>query len=340
MAIAALLASRGLQRVPFLNSPFVRALSTTVGLAIFSYVAYRFDIAGQWKSLAWAGCAFFTSLAWYTNFPVLKLWKPTQRQVNALNRAGFVAAGALTVVFILTDSKPPFASVLVYRILLAGWLSLALATYWVRTRLAAFGGADTNPIGELTEQEAPSRLAAVPDPPPAPALNLQDDAVDRIIVEGRSHMGLTILASLPEQPIMYPIRVRNTRPTIVEIIGYAVTVFWDGKTEQQVNWAAPTRATSNGIGAQRGDNNHRLVAIGVPPDSFLSLDVPVNPRNVKRFPAKSPIWGAKGTITVRSGGRTRDVGFDLTTDGYQLQQDVWFKTRTDAGDDMTEIAYR
>lgn len=150
------------------------------------------------------------------------------------------------------------------------------------------------------------------------------ETLEHAVIEQRSHADLTILRGYAGWPVNYPIRIRNCRPHPVDIIGYDITIFWDGRPVQKVNWQAPSREASNGITiCPPFDSQEPLNAITIPPDHDFQLNVPVNVGQIANQPAESPVWTAKGNITFHCANETKIKAFDFNTDNYKLSHEDW-----------------
>ncbi|MCH8061439.1 MAG: hypothetical protein IH861_02935 [Chloroflexi bacterium] len=150
------------------------------------------------------------------------------------------------------------------------------------------------------------------------------DALQHIVIEEQDHRELVIHKGRPERPIMYPIKLRNTRPLIVDIVGFNVNVLWNGESKQVVQWRAPDRVASNGLAVHEPfDSTNPLDALRIQPDSTYQLDVPVNIRQISNWPIKSPSWSARGTVYFKAEGQTGEKQFNFKTDDYRFDSSDW-----------------
>ncbi len=150
------------------------------------------------------------------------------------------------------------------------------------------------------------------------------DVLQHIVFEPRSYVELSIYNGRPGSPVIYPVRILNTRPVSVDIFSYDITIFWDGRPVQKVIWQAPSRDASNGITiCPPFDSQEPLPAITIQPDHDLWLDVPVNVGQIANRPAESPLWTAKGNIIFHCANETKTKAFDFSTDNYKLSHEHW-----------------
>lgn len=170
-----------------------------------------------------------------------------------------------------------------------------------------------------------SRLREIRSQIQSPDLEIEPkDALQHIILEGRYHTSLTIHKGRPGWPVMYPIRIRNTRPIKIDIVGYDVNILWNDTSVQKVGWEAPSRDASNGLEVSPPFSSQEpLPTIPIQPDDLYQLDVPVNVGQIANRPAESTIWTAKGSITFRCGSDTKIQTFNFNTDYYQFSHEDW-----------------
>lgn len=148
------------------------------------------------------------------------------------------------------------------------------------------------------------------------------DVLQHIVIDPRSHLELSIYKGRTGWPVTYPVRILNTAPEGLDIVGYDVTIFWDGRPVQKVIWQAPSRDASNGITISPPyDSQEPLPSIAIQ-DEFR-LEVPVNVGQIANRPAESPVWTAKGNITFRYGSETTTKSFDFNADSYKLSHEHW-----------------
>lgn len=154
------------------------------------------------------------------------------------------------------------------------------------------------------------------------------EALQHVSIEERSHVNLAIHQGNAGWPVVYPIHIRNCRPYLIDIIGYNVTILWDGTPMQRIAWRAPSTEADNGLLVHpRFKGSDALPAITIQPDSKYQLDVPVNMKQIANWPEGSPRWTARGTFMFRCGNQTRDIQFDFNTDNYQFSDDKWHELR-------------
>jgi hypothetical protein len=73
----------------------------------------------------------------------------------------------------------------------------------------------------------------------------RNKAINRLIILGRDFSTLTILRGIAGWPVQYPLRLYNTRPILIELVGYTVTIFLADIPMQVVTWDKPSNVASN-----------------------------------------------------------------------------------------------
>ena len=147
------------------------------------------------------------------------------------------------------------------------------------------------------------------------------DALDHVLIDSRNRHDLQVQKAYTPWIIGYPLRLRNTRPIDVNLVGYNLTLVWDDSRIDRITWRAPESENSHGIPIQA--DGEPVGFLRLPADSDYSLYVAINRERVTGSTGRSPSWGARGTIMVESGGESRDIQFDNSTDGYQLGNSEW-----------------
>jgi len=155
------------------------------------------------------------------------------------------------------------------------------------------------------------------------------DALQHVIIEGRDHTGLTVHEGRAGHPVMYPIKLRNSRPQVVDIVGWNVTILLDGEPIDNITWRLPSRDASNGLAIYPPfDSPSPLDALRIQPDRQYRLEIPVNMSKVSTFPPQSPAWTARGTVYFKCANENGEQQFNFDTDNYRLSDNQWGWYRT------------
>jgi hypothetical protein len=143
------------------------------------------------------------------------------------------------------------------------------------------------------------------------------EAIDHLLISGHEISDLLIFRGISGCPIEYPIKLLNTRPVRLEIVGFTVNILMNDKPVQVIKWDKPDNQTSNGTHIDHpfyieGDRLTQLHCIRVILTQISTI-----------LPIVSPSWGIQGEIRFQ--GKTRIVsrGFDFNHDYYKLSQNDW-----------------
>jgi len=147
--------------------------------------------------------------------------------------------------------------------------------------------------------------------------NPQDDAIYHLVISGRDFSSrLSILTGVEGWPVHYPLGLRNTRPIVIELVGYTVRILWNRITVQVVSWKNPDNLTSTGM------------SVGHPKylksDEPNTLNIPVALALMKvALPGPSPPWGIDGELYFQGDKEVIRKPFDFKDDNYTLQDAEW-----------------
>lgn len=147
--------------------------------------------------------------------------------------------------------------------------------------------------------------------------NPQDDAISHLVISGRDYSALNILRGVDGWPVQYPIRLLNTRPVPVELVGFTVNIYWNDKPVEVVSWNKPDNYASNGVSM-----GQVVILVG---DQLLPFNVHVLLAKIKSpLPETSPSWGATGELRFRSDKENIEKKqFDFKHDRYSLSSQDW-----------------
>lgn len=152
-------------------------------------------------------------------------------------------------------------------------------------------------------------------------LQTKQDAADVLMhlqVEGRDSTSLSVLWAEPGCPVLYPIRIRNTRPRVVNIVAYSLVVLWDRELLLPlISWRTPDQAATNGLPTPR---TH-----AIPADGTYTLKIPIHAGRASRFPTQSPKWGIKGDVTFQCSDQEDKRTFNFESENYELSIEDWIK---------------
>jgi hypothetical protein len=147
--------------------------------------------------------------------------------------------------------------------------------------------------------------------------NPKDDAICHLVISGRDYFTLNILRGTAGWPVEYPIRLLNTRPIPVELIGFTVNIYWNDKPVETVIWNKPDNYTSNGVSMPQ--------PVIIQGDQPLLFNVLVLLAKIKApLPEASPSWGTTGELRFRGDKENIERKlFDFKNDRYSLSSQDW-----------------
>jgi len=145
----------------------------------------------------------------------------------------------------------------------------------------------------------------------------KDDAIGHLVISGRDSSALNILRGVDGWPVQYPIRLLNTRPVPVELVGFTVNIYWNDKPVEAVSWNKPDSYASNGVSMPQ-----TVIIQGDQPSTFNVL---ILLAKIKApLPETSPCWGATGELRFRGDKENIErKHFDFKNDRFSLSSQDW-----------------
>jgi hypothetical protein len=134
-----------------------------------------------------------------------------------------------------------------------------------------------------------------------------------IAVRGKADLPastITFTDKIEGYPLIYSLRLYNTRPTVIELVGYTINILLNGIPVQTVTWDKPNNQTSIGINV-----SHPIYILG---DTITSVYIHALLAQMQgRIPDISPYWTAKGELSFQSDKGKEFRVFDFTNDAYR-----------------------
>jgi hypothetical protein len=145
-------------------------------------------------------------------------------------------------------------------------------------------------------------------------------AINRLLILGRDFSALTISRGMQGWPVQYPLRLYNTRPIPIEIIGYSVTIFLADIPMQVIEWNKPAKFASNSATVNW--------PISLFADARTSFAVPVVLSLMQNtLPNTSPTWGISGELRLQGEKEVIRREFEFKNDYYRLSDADWTDLR-------------
>lgn len=208
------------------------------------------------------------------------------------------------------------------------WRDIGIVTFWLGLLV----------VGGLIVWRVPwARLipvdhSAVHTTIPVSLSSVGRDAIEKVLVGQPHQFALDVNFQDNGWPIMYPILVRNTRPTGIELLAFNVQVFGDDIRWHGFHWSVldgPSASNGGRVIIQDRKSNFNPSEKGkvdIPGDDYRVIQIPIFVSQIQPKPVQAPAIRVTGQLRLGCEGEN-PVDIDIPDYGFRprLDQGTWDK---------------